>query len=173
RDLGSEKCIRLKEGRLSLDPMECRLDVWEFDRLLGKADALWKDDRDKAIGLIENAVGLYRGGFLPEDGGAGWATSMRERMRSKFIGALHRLGHYCEEQGAYDRAAGYYAKGLEADDLSEEFYQSLMLCYHAMGRNAEALSVYRTCRSVLHDVLNIEPSQKTESICRDIKASSK
>ncbi|MCL4558074.1 MAG: hypothetical protein M1491_05505, partial [Deltaproteobacteria bacterium] len=41
--LGSEKCIRLKEGRLSLDPMECRLDVWEFDRLLGKADALWKD----------------------------------------------------------------------------------------------------------------------------------
>ncbi len=168
--MGSERCIRLKEGRLSLDPLECRLDVWEFDRLLDKADALWKHDRDKAVGLIDKAVGLYRGGFLPEDVGAGWTTSMRERMRSKFIRALHRLGHYCEEQGAYDKAAGDYTKGLEADDLSEEFYQSLMLCYHAMGRDAEALSVYRTCRRILHDVLNIAPSSKTESIYRDIKS---
>ncbi len=169
--IGSDACIKLKEGRLSLDPRYCRVDAWAFERLLDNADPLWRTGGDEAAKLTERAADMYKGGFLPNDTYQWWTTSMRERMRSKFVRALNRLGHYYEERGKCEKAAEYYVRGLEVDNLSEEFYQSLMLCYRATGRRAEALAVYHKCRSILHDILNVEPSPKTESIYAEIKSS--
>ncbi len=169
---GSDRCIQLKEGRLSLNPSCCWVDVWSFEHLLDRAHALWAGSADQAFAITLQAVDLYKGSFLPNDQDQWWTTSMRERTKSKFIRAIVRLGHYLEEHGQWTEAAGYYQKGLEADNLSEEFYQSLMLCYQSEGKTGEALAVYAQCKRVLASILDIEPSQKTEAIYRTIKASS-
>jgi two-component SAPR family response regulator len=55
-------------------------------------------------------------------------------------------------------------KGLEVDDLAEEFYQRLIICNQRLGRQANALAVYNRCRSVLEVRLGIERSSKTQSL---------
>lgn len=52
----------------------------------------------------------------------------------------------------------------DADDLLEEFYQRLMVCYQARRQTAEAVKTYQRCRSVLSAHLAIGPSPETEAI---------
>jgi ATP/maltotriose-dependent transcriptional regulator MalT/DNA-binding SARP family transcriptional activator len=169
--IGNDTCLQLKEGRLSLDPQYCWVDVWAFEHLLDRADQFWNSTGEDAAKLTEQAVALYKGGFLPNDTDQWWTTSMRERIKSKFIRSISRLGSYLEQRGQWREALEYYQKGLEADNLSEEFYQSLMLCYQSMGRTGEALAVYNRCKKTLLTILNISPSPKTESMYQKIKES--
>ncbi len=168
---GNDKCIQLREGRLSLNPAFCWVDAWAFERLLARADMAWNRSPGQAATVTIQAVDLYNGAFLPQDSDQSWTTSLRERMRSKFIRAIVRLGHYLEEQGKWKEASEYYQRGLESDNLSEELYQSLMLCYQSEGRTGEALAVYTQCKNTLFSILGVLPSQKTESIFLKIKAS--
>jgi DNA-binding SARP family transcriptional activator len=48
-----------------------------------------------------------------------------------------------------------------------------MICYRQLGQNAKAIEVYKRCRKMLSAVLGIEPSPKTEAICKAIKENTK
>lgn len=61
-----------------------------------------------------------------------------------------------------------YQKGLEVDDLAEEFYQRLMTCLQRLGRRPEALTVYNRCRNTLSTALGVEPSIRTAAIYKSL-----
>jgi DNA-binding SARP family transcriptional activator len=48
-----------------------------------------------------------------------------------------------------------------------------MICYSKLGQHAKAMEVYQRCRKMLSAVLGIEPSPKTEAICKAIKEGTK
>lgn len=156
--LGSKKVLRLRKGHLSLDDHFCWTDAHAFESLVEKADA-----QEDMLGL-QKAVRLYRGPFLGGEDCEPWAISYRERLRSKFLRATGKLGRLHERNGEYERAIEAYQMALETDDLAEELYHHLMLCYHALGRKAEALAVYVRCREILAKILGIKPSQQTQAI---------
>jgi DNA-binding SARP family transcriptional activator len=156
--LGNEKAIQLRRGLLRFDGRYCWVDAHAFEHLLEQADT--RDD----LALLQKAVDLYRGPFLGGDDSEPWAISYQERLRSKFLRAVTKLGQSFEKNREQAKAIECYKKGLEVDGLAEEFYQRLMLCYRASGRKAEALAAYDRCRDTLRSVLGIEPSQQTEII---------
>ena len=86
---------------------------------------------------------------------------------------VNKLGHHWEMSGQYEKAVECYQRGLEVDDLAEEFYRRLMACYHRLGRLAEALSVYNRCRKILFATLWIEPSPKTEAMRKSLLSKEK
>ena len=90
--------------------------------------------------------------------------SMQERLRSKFIRTLARIGLYYEGKGEWKKAVECCQKGIEVDNLCEEFYQSLMLCYQHLGLKAEAITAYNRCRNAMTALINTEPSAKTKEI---------
>ena len=98
-----------------------------------------------------------------------WTVSPRERLRSKFLRCINRIGHHREEAGEWEKAIACYDRGLEVDNIAEEFYQRKMICYHRLGRKAEALSTYARCKRVLAAVLDIKPSPQTEEIRKSIR----
>jgi DNA-binding SARP family transcriptional activator len=172
--LGIEQAIRFQEGKAFLDPRYCWVDVWSFERILGKAENAWNEglterDRDQTVYLTEKAVRMYSGPFLAGDHEP-WMMSIRERLRNKFLRNVRRLGDYWEQAGKLDKAVECYQKGLEVDDLAEEFYQRLMKCYKRMDRRAEALVTYKRCYQILSAVLGIEPSPETEALVKELKA---
>ena len=61
------------------------------------------------------------------------------------------------------RARGY-RRGIDADELAEEFYQGVMRCHAAMGRTAEGMAAFRRLRQTLSVVLGVKPSQKSEQL---------
>jgi DNA-binding SARP family transcriptional activator len=57
-----------------------------------------------------------------------------------------------------------FERGLETDELAEEFYQQLMISYQKIGHKAEAIRVYENCRTVFSSALGIVPSKQTEAL---------
>jgi LuxR family transcriptional regulator, maltose regulon positive regulatory protein len=172
--IGYENAIQHKEGQLTLDDRQCWVDVWAFEWLLGQAEAEKKRGAaENAVQCIEKAIHLYKGPFLADEIDQSWIISTRERCRSRFIRSLTWLGHYWQDQEEWEKAIVSYQRGLEIDDVAEDLYQQLMICFRELGRQAEALSVYQRCRKALSGILGIAPSPKTEAIFRSLSSRGK
>ncbi|MBI5409204.1 MAG: hypothetical protein HZA14_07550 [Nitrospirae bacterium] len=168
--LGYEKAIQVKEGRVTLDSGYFWVDVWAFGRFIGQAEAAEKaGEIEKFVSFIQKAIDIYEGPFLGEDTGETWAASYRETLRSKFLRSVGNLGKYRGRNGEWEKAIECYKKGLEVDNLAEEFYRQLMICYQQLDCLSDALSVYNRCHKTMLSTLGIEPSPKTKAIYKSIK----
>ena len=128
-------------------------------------------DETSATGTVaQTAMTLYRGPFLPEEAEEPWALSARERLRTKFVGYIGHLAEGMEENGKYAEAGECYRRGIETDDLVEQFYQGLIRCHISMGQRAEALNVYRRLRNILSVTLGISPSPASEKLFASIRS---
>jgi len=167
--LGYEKAIQLRESRLTLDNRCCWVDVWAYEDLLREAETKWKEGMtESAIQLTQKAIQLYNGSFLEKEGEQPWMIPLRERLRNKFLESIDKLGRYWQESGQWEKALDCYSRGLEVDDLAEELYQGLMLCYLNLGQKAKALSAYNRCKRILSSTLGIEPSPETKALHQKI-----
>jgi DNA-binding SARP family transcriptional activator len=157
RLLGGSEVIRQTEGMLSLNEQRCFVDVWAFERGV------------ELRGGQRAALRLYRGGFLQSDTEAPWSTSMRERLRGKFVRALQATARELEAVGRCEEAIDLYARGIEADDLVESLYQGLMRSYQNLGRRAEAASAYRRLRQTLSVTLGIQPAAESQRLFEELR----
>jgi len=162
--LGNKNAINLHESLVSLDPEVCWLDTWAFESLVDESTV----DLESNPRLLEEAVSLYRGHFLPADEGEPWTASTRERLRSKFLRSVEKLCHLYQERGDIERAVDCYHNALEVDDLSERLYRNLMTCHNMLGQKAAAVSVYNRCCRVFTASLGVGPSEETEAVYRSI-----
>jgi DNA-binding SARP family transcriptional activator len=169
RLLGHEKAVQAQDGKLSINSSYCWVDCWAFEGLLSMVQEASKlGDLDSQIGLIEKALAHYNGLFLAGDTLEPWAVSRRERFRSKYLQAVCLIGDGLESTEQWERAADYFLRSLDIDDLSEEIYQRHMGCLQKLGRHAEALSVYEHCKTTLDAAFGLPPSFKTRQIRNSI-----
>jgi steroid delta-isomerase-like uncharacterized protein len=161
RLIGHDAVIR-RDGRVALDADRCWIDVWAFERLLDQARAA--GTADERVVLTVKALALYRGAFLPADPDEPWALSMRERLRAKFIRAAAFIGRHLADAGEWQEAADYYLRGIEVDNLAEEFYQGAMRCYAHLNRPAEGLALYHRLQRTLSIVLGVAPSPASQAL---------
>ncbi len=166
--LGYEKAILRQEGKLTLDDRYCWVDIWAFGAMLEQAEVHWKKGKiDDAIQLTEKAINIYKGPFLGQESEKTWMISLNELLRSRFLRSIEKVGQHWQKTDQYEKALDCYLKGLEVDDLAEEFYQGLMNCYRRLGRTADVRAVYQRYRRTLSP-LGLEPSTKIESVYQKI-----
>jgi ATP/maltotriose-dependent transcriptional regulator MalT/DNA-binding SARP family transcriptional activator len=156
-----DAALTLVEGKLSLDRRQCFVDVWAFDRIAREADTAGGAD---AVALAQRLIAAYPDHFLATDEDQPWLMGMRDRLRAKFVRAVLALGRALESDARWQDAIALYAKALELDNLAEDLYRSLMVCYRELGRPSEALQTYRRCKELLSVVLGLAPSPETESV---------
>jgi DNA-binding SARP family transcriptional activator len=163
--LGSDEAIELSDGLVSLNPRLVWVDIWVFERLLGQADGEIKASRRKPGGrLIDRALRLYQGPFMATDRDLPLYLPMAERLRSKFLRYIGRLGRMYDGAGEFERAIERFKRGIEVDVLAEEFYLGLMLSYKRLGRRAEAVGVYKRLEKTLSVMLGVEPSPESRAL---------
>jgi LuxR family maltose regulon positive regulatory protein len=181
---GFEDAIKFQDGRLMIDPCYCWVDAWVFERLLGQIESELKgltkmkhedigEDEKRAkmedvMRLSDKVIGIYKGHFLPADAEYSWAISCHERLRSKFLRLVIRSGEYMKQAEQWEKAIEHYQRALEVDNLAEEFYRHLMVCYKVLGRQAEAAKLYGRCCKTLSTVLGIEPSSEMMSLYQSV-----
>ena len=166
--LENDKAIQLIDGKVTLDPRQCWIDTWEFERLFGEVENITEKDAPEKLSahvltIMKKAIHLYTGHFLAGEPGCQWAISLRERLRLKALRLISNSGAYHEYGGDWRTAAECYMKGLDIDDQVEEFHQRLMICHSRDGRPGEALAVYTRCRKVLASI-GVKPSPKTHAM---------
>jgi two-component SAPR family response regulator len=160
--IGFPEVLQFHDGRLTLNSRYCWVDAWAFERLLKEVDGKgWTVD---SISSAQKAIGMYKGVFFAKEIEHPWLISMRERLRSKFLKSVNRLGDYWCQTKQWEKALECFQKGLEVDDLSEDFYQGVIICYQNLGLETNALFTYHRFEKRLKAVLGIEPSPKTKAL---------
>lgn len=165
--LGNEQCVQLVDGKVSLNRDYIWVDYWSFEQLLQDIETnhLDKDADDTAsIKAFNDTMFLYQGMFLPGDTEVTWNAIKREKLRARFINVIGKIGKKLEQCGRWEDAIDFYKKGLETDNLVEEFYRNLMKCYLHLQMKTEGLAIYQHCKSIFSVALAAKPSEATENI---------
>jgi LuxR family maltose regulon positive regulatory protein len=178
RLLGHDKAIVVHEGRISLNPRYCWVDLWGLEGLLEEAEAAVKKigeaqvgetgERVNATELFDKALSMYSGPFLMNEEDQAWIKAMRGRLQGRCSRLLIKLGGHREEQDQWEEATHYYERALNIDGVAEECYQRLMFCYHRLGQRAKVMEVYQRAREALGAVLGMKPSSQTEALYKTL-----
>jgi DNA-binding SARP family transcriptional activator len=175
RIFGEDDTLRLRDGRLSLNPSMFWVDTWALDHLLAELDSRLRDGDARAAeaalhALVEETLALYKGPFLPDEAEQPAYIARREQLRARLLRALTRVARRWEESGRSDAAVDCYLRCIDADELCEAFYRNLMLCYQRHGDLAEALATYERLKAVLAARLRSVPSPETQAIHAGLRA---
>ena len=161
--LGHTEAVVVRDEQISLNRSLCWVDAWAFAELVESVES--GDESPRALARLgSHALELYRGNFLPADGESRTVIVARLKLRDLLIRLVSVLGQQMEADGRWDEALACYRHGIDADELTEEFYQGVMRCHAATGRSAEGFAVYRRLRQTLSVVLGLKPSAQTEQL---------
>jgi DNA-binding SARP family transcriptional activator len=169
--LGSHDALTVADERVSLNDSVCWVDALAFEAKLRHSGDAMDAASEAAIIRIQEALAMYKGAFLPSDTDEPWSVQFRLRLRGLFTASVEDLGAQHEARREWDRAIAWYRRGLEADDLIEEFYLGQMRCFLALQRPAEGLAVFRRLRQTLAVVLGLAPSPASEAMARTLSQS--
>ena len=157
--------IVYSDGRLTLDPKVCWVDIWGVERNLNNLLELPETDLStKGNELLQSILKQYQGQFLRGEEDTGWSISTQARLHQKVISAINRVCKQLEQGRQTESALEICQQALEVDDLHEGFYQGVMRCCAQLGRAADGMAAYQRCRTTLHKRLNVSPSPQTETL---------
>jgi DNA-binding SARP family transcriptional activator len=158
RWLGETDLIVVGGGYVGLD-RNCWVDVHAFERVCERIE---RGDADRAR-WQELLLKIYRGSFLDGEEEL-FAVSERERLRSRFVRAVLKLGAAHEKARQPERAAALYERALGVEDLAEPLYAALIRSHQAARDPSQARMAYERCRRVLTSVLGAEPSAELRAL---------
>jgi predicted ATPase/DNA-binding SARP family transcriptional activator len=113
-------------------------------------------DAARAAGLLQDALGLWRG--VPLAGLPGpYAESQRVRLAELQMAALEQHLALDIELGGHVAAATELRSLLASHPLRERLSELLMLALYRSGRQADALAVFDSTRHLLIEELGVHP----------------
>jgi LuxR family maltose regulon positive regulatory protein len=176
RIFGTDDALILADTRLSLNPALFWVDAWALDHVITELDSALRDPGTQSGGdipraLVNEALAIYAGPFLPDEAEQPSYIAYREQLRAKLLRSLARVAKRWEEAGTYEAAVDAYLQCIDADELCESFYRGLMQCYQRQGEHVEALSTYERLRTLLATRLNATPAPETQTVYAALLAS--
>ena len=156
----------ISRAAIALDPALVRVDVREFNALIGRPDAA----------SLERAAALYRDDFLAGFTLRGcpefeeWQASVSEELRQALARGLQRLVAACIAGGALERAAGHARRWLQLDPLHEPAHQAIIRLHGWAGQRSAAMRQYRSLVRVLDRDLAVRPLPETTRLYEDVRA---
>jgi DNA-binding SARP family transcriptional activator/predicted ATPase len=139
------------------------------------AFSAWVEADPPAAHELEEAVALYRGGFLEgffvKDSPAfeDWSLLTRERLLRQALAAFDWLVKYYEQRGEYEQARDYAWRQVELEPWQEEAHRQLMRLLALSGQRSAALAQYETCCRLLAEELGVEPAEETTRLYEQIR----
>ncbi|MEQ4207482.1 AfsR/SARP family transcriptional regulator [Actinopolymorpha sp. B9G3] len=144
------------------------VDAHVFERLAAEAGELRSAGQmDACISRLREALALWRG---PALGGVRTLAAEATRLEDRRLLVLERCLETELAIGGHGERVGELLALVEAHPFRERFRVLLMRALHRLGRQAEALEVYRSGRSVLVEELGVEPGPELQRMHETILA---
>lgn len=169
-DAGAGSYLLYAAGRYAIDPAATlHDDSRAFTLASERAEQLWRaGDFAQAQELYVEVITCYRGDYFVDEQDLDWAMAQRERLLTRYLLALERLGQIRMSQGRFDTAAECYQSLLERDEFREDMHCHLIRCYLALGRRSDALRQFQRCARILVQELGLEPMLETQELLQQI-----
>jgi DNA-binding SARP family transcriptional activator len=163
RLLGGAEVVIVQNEHVALNRDICWVDAWAFARNVEAVERA--EGASPALQCVgQQAMQSYRGEFLPGELDDKNMIVVRLKLRDLLARLVSALGRQLEAAGQWEAALACYRRGIDADELAEEFYQGVMRCHAAMGRTAEGMAAFRRLRQTLSVVLGVKPSATSEQL---------
>lgn len=166
----------VSRDRIQFDPdSDFWLDAIEFERLSVEQTGGEDWPSIELASRLQDAVRLYQGSFLEgfsvtrsapfEE----WMLNRREHLHREMVGNLYVLADVYERWGEFQPALQAAWKQLEMEPWQEEAHQQIMRLLVYDGKRSSALQQYQTCKNILADELDVEPSEQTQRLYESIR----
>ncbi len=157
-----------REMLVLADQQAIWLDADAFEHFLAKAH----DSKDPTAKerLLEEAVTLYGGDFLPEERRVEVTLARRESLQRGLTGLLIELAELRIARDALPDAIEPLNQLLSIDPANEAAVQLLMRVLAQLGRRGEALRAYKRLATVLAQEYKIAPLPATRAIYDAVRA---
>ncbi|HEY1348671.1 MAG TPA: DUF6788 family protein [Ktedonobacteraceae bacterium] len=146
------------------------IDAEAFDSLISQGRALQELDPGRAERLMEEAMELYGGDFIPGEESIEWVTSRRESLRRSWISLLLELADLRLAREALPAALDVLDRLLGADPTNEAAVQRMIVLQAQVGRRGEALLVYEHFADLIRQKYMIEPLVETRALYDKVRA---
>ena len=158
REAGSESAFIFRDGgTYGLRP---KADVWldaeEFSRAVKEAK------RNSA--LLEKAMELYSGEYLPDTLYETWAAAESERLSALFLENADWLVEILLDKKQFNEAIDLCQRILAQDNCWERAYRHLMLAYNGLNDRGQVGRTFQRCVQTLRDELDVSPAPETQKL---------
>ncbi len=113
-------------------------------------------------------MALYQGEYLPDIRYETWAAARRERLLVSYLQAADHLCELYLKDNDAEQAIHLGQQILSEDNCWERAYRHLMAAYDQLGDHGQVARTYRRCEEILHNELDISPSQETQTNYHDL-----
>jgi DNA-binding SARP family transcriptional activator len=137
------------------------LDLDRFDELIERSA---REPTRVARRLLEQALALVRGEVLEDEPYATWAQDLRGTYQARVLGAHLDAADAGLAEADYAAALDHGEAAIGLDRFSERAHRTAMLALYALGRQHEALDIYRRFRARLDEELGLEPTAETRGL---------
>lgn len=160
KTLGKDAIVRSFEGYKIAS--EAWVDGEQFARVFREGR---RAAPEQALNLLSRAEALLEGEFL-EGFQADWVEAARQRWSEELRQCRALLAENFAHHGKHILAVEVWKRVLQCDNCSEEGYRGLFQAYRALGRQADALRLWQSCRQAYAEELDLEPPKEFEQLSR-------
>jgi DNA-binding SARP family transcriptional activator len=137
-------------GGYAINRRHVRIDADTFcETMRDGLAAADRGDADRASGLLELGLSLYRGDLLEDEPYAEWAMPERDRLRAMATDGLRALTRISLEGGDHATAVKHLDRLAEFEPFDSDIHKELLRVLLVAGRRSEALRRYSTFRARL------------------------
>ena len=159
-----DPCIRLAfdEDCLFLLPAEnITTDVEDFEKAARSALSRAGQINNQTLTNCQEAIQLYTGDLLPDDGPSDLFYQRREQLRLLYVDLLLFFAHANLELAAFAPAIQALQQVVNIDPAHEEAHFQLMRAYALNDQRQAALRQYELLTDALRSELKVEPSPES------------
>ncbi len=168
RESGTESAFVVREG--STYNLRLHADLWldseQFTHAIREATKPTSD----TMTLLEKAVSLYRGEYLPDALYETWSAEERERLSTMFLESADRLSELYIQHGKLTEAIDLSQRILDQDKCWERAYRHLMQAYYHLGDHGQVGRTYQRCAQALREELDVSTSTETQELYEQLTA---
>jgi len=140
-------------------------DVEEFEALCKSGAAA--EQEDQRLELYLQALGLYRGDFLPKLSAEPWVVPIAAYFHNLYIQTVLETLPLLETRSRLEDSVALCRKSLEIDPYNETLYQCLMQNLLGLGKQQGAITAYEEMSELLFSNFGIMPSDESRAIYRE------
>jgi DNA-binding SARP family transcriptional activator len=145
------------------------LDADRFARLVADGRrALAAGAPDRAVDLLTEAAGLWRGRALADVPATSRVAAEADRLEESRVEALELRAEASLACGRYAEVVPEVRRLLADHALREKLWALLMRALYGAGRQAEALKVYERARDRIADELGVDPGAELQQLYQQI-----
>src|SRR4051794_10192451 len=145
------------------------LDSLRFPELVDEAErAISGGDPARGVGLLDQALKLWRGEPLAELGDTPSAATDRLRLVELHVRARERRCDALLATGRADAAVTDLQHLVAENPLRERLWARLVTTLYAADRQADALEAVRRCTELLRDELGIDPGPELRDLAQAV-----